>query len=196
MKRILLFVVIMSSMFCLSACHKEPPQEEKEARPVTAAPITPNSDSEESEYSEQGTYEAPAPRPMTTDEVSSIVIDNIATDFMLVANGYDFPQVKPNDEDSIIELRAWMQMINELELSIQFDTANLGMSDYGYCLNLDSPTDYWGSPVCLWVQDTTAGRQIAIAAAGADGIFTYQGYGPDYSSTGFGDDQVKPLDIS
>lgn len=119
----------------------------------------------------------------------------IASDFSLLVSGYSLPDVKPNDEQSIDDLREWMRGINELELPIRFDDANLGMSDYGYRINFTSPGDYYGNPICVWIQDAPSGRQTVLVASGEDGIFTYQGYGHDYTGTGFGDDDVRVLDI-
>lgn len=197
MKRMPIFLLLVLTLLTLSACKGEKPSDGQEPGPNDRSSVTQAEPEQLPAVQEDPPIQPDpdAPKPLTVEESSSGVMDMIAADFTLIANGLSLPDIAPKDEESIVELRAWMQKINDKETYFQFDTANLGMSDYGYQLNLLSPTDYWGSPVCFWLQDTSVGYQVVAAAAGADGVFTYKGFGLDYTTSGFGDDQVKLLDI-
>lgn len=194
MRRYVLPALVFCLILTLSACKEEQPEPQPDGpiTPVTQDPVEPEQLPVIQDSSEEPVI---VPQPITQDETARDIVSTITSDVTQMMLADPVPEIAPGDEESIVALRDWMQAQNDKETYLQFDTANLGMTDYGYCLHLYSPVDYWGSPMCFYIQDTPSGHQVVAVSAGQDGDFTYQGYGPDYSSTGFGDDDVRRLEI-
>lgn len=192
MKRLVSLLLAVAMLLCLAACKKDAPTDEEvpDALPAETEYVQ--------DYVPEETFYEPeesVPPPITEEESSQEIVEDVAMNLTLILNIHELPEVVPNNEDSIVAIRQWMVDMNERDLTFKFDAANLEMSEYGYRLNLEWPCDYYGSPICIWVQQAPSGLQVVVVAAGPDGKYTYEGYGKDYTSIGFGDDTVKKIEL-
>lgn len=212
---LVLAILTLSLSLLLSGCNKGHPQPEGSGTPdaqstepgsLTNLPANSTQDPRPESSDTGGTGEGdgedinPYYKPLTEEQLvqqeKQWFFRMALNDFENIYAAMNTPTFYPVDEQNLNALREFLLECNETFVEYHFDAYSPELCEWGYKVKIDYPCDYWGNNFYIWFEvdhDDTSYPLITIVSPGEDGKLSYKGSGADYTSGGFGDDDVRFL---
>lgn len=198
MKRALCLLLSLSLLLALMGCGSDKPEVDNPVAPVEDVPNRPNEEPD------------PVPRPVDKpdqldydqtvkstgpEEFAIGAFTGIINPFIAHTMVHSPPDLELESEETLDALREWIDEVNETEPMFLLDPNNIYLYSHGYRLKMESPLDWWGNNVYIWFELVDYNWRCVMQSVGEDGEAGYNGYGIDYTETGFGDDDVRVVEI-
>lgn len=212
---LVLATLTLSLFMLLCGCDKGHPQPEESEDPdaqstepgsLTNLPAnsTPDPDPESSDGGDSASGDDedinPYYKPLTEEQLvqqeKQWFFRMVLNDFENIYAAMNTPTFYPVDEQNLNALREFLLECNETFVEYHFDAYSPELCEWGYKVKIDYPCDYWGNNFYIWFEvdhEDTSYPLITIVSPGEDGKLSYKGSGADYTSGGFGDDDVRFL---
>lgn len=207
MKKMLCAVLSAAMLFALTGCGTDrPSRPDAPDATDTQDNNTVTTPSDSSDGVVNPTDSTPSSQPGTTtltpEQIELVHAQDEASLYAdAIARFYDVDDIPVLYPPTELMLEWFQSLVIEESvgrLIVSFDKYSVGITDYGYSVEISEPLDQWGNRYRVWFEakpaDTSICR-ISFACAGPDGEMVFDGVGHTYDK-GFGDDIVIFKDVT